>query len=267
MNRVTRKLLIYLLPTVAVCAVFLLLNYDPSMRTGDDAVLPALGVETVLLEDDFESGDLAEFWRSGDAGSGRYEEGAVVVTNELAHSGERAVAITVREGDVAEPGETNDRAELDSGKQPLLGRVVRYRFAVRNPPDFPIVENRLVIAQIQQQELHNGPMIAQRFRGGRRQLTIRKLGSTLKWLQYFDLPDLEPGVWREMQYTIGYSTGADGFVQVRMNDQEVVRYSGVTAAPRDEHRFYHKFGLYRDRCPEPMTIYFDDYRVSEVERR
>ena len=48
----------------------------------------------------------------------------------------------------------------------------------------------------------------------------------------------------------------------------VVDYQGVTAYPAsggyvERGLFYFKMGLYRDRWPEPMTIYFDEYRKQQ----
>ena len=59
-------------------------------------------------------------------------------------------AITVREGDIDAAGDDDtrvERAELDSGHFPLRGRDAWYGFSLLVPNDFPIVDDRLVIAQ------------------------------------------------------------------------------------------------------------------------
>ncbi|MFG0316247.1 MAG: hypothetical protein ACF8XB_03160, partial [Planctomycetota bacterium JB042] len=81
----------------------------------DEGAPPASGFTSVssapppLLRDGFEGGVLASFWRAGDAGSGRYVEGAVVVTDERARSGRSSARITVREGDVEQAGDSGER--------------------------------------------------------------------------------------------------------------------------------------------------------------
>jgi len=76
------------------------------------------GLRAPALRDGFEGPALAPFWRPGDEGSGRYVPGAVVLTEEHARDGRRSARITLREGDVAQlgdSGQSNERAGLDSG--------------------------------------------------------------------------------------------------------------------------------------------------------
>jgi|GEM_PF-604941 len=220
------------------------------------------------LHDDFENATIADFWMPGDHGSGRYEPGAVHVDDNLARSGDACVRITLREGDIAQigaDGTHHERAELDSGKHRLIGRTVRYQYAVRIPQEFPIVPTRLVIAQWKQKRVRGGPLIAVRFRRGIHHLTIRKLGESENARHYFALPPLTPAVWHDMIVTIRYATDATGFIRVMMNGKEAARFDGPTAMPDHDPRFYNKFGLYRDRMEQPMTIYYDDYSMEVVE--
>ena len=57
--------------------------------------------------------------------------------------------ITVREGDIDAAGDDDtrvERAELDSGHFPLRDRDAWYGFSLLLPKGFPIVDDRLVIA-------------------------------------------------------------------------------------------------------------------------
>ena len=51
---------------------------------------------------------------------------------------------------MGDDGKHTERAELDSGKHAFVGRDVWYGFSFLIPPSFPVVDNRLVIAQWKQ---------------------------------------------------------------------------------------------------------------------
>jgi hypothetical protein len=215
------------------------------------------------LVDGFESGSLADFWRPGN--QGRYEPGAIVISQDYARGGQRSARITVKEGDVEQLGDDGKRvelAELDSGNLPLLGRDAWYGFSPLLPRDFPVVDNRLVITQFKQSDLEGSPLVGQRFRAGRHSLTIRPPGASGSG-RIYRLPELRLGRWADMVYHIRYSTGEDGRIEVWMDGQRVVSYEGPTASEKGADRFYHKVGLYRDRWKEPMTMHVDNYTLGD----
>jgi hypothetical protein len=217
------------------------------------------------LVDGFEAGSLADFWLPGNYGTGRYEPGAIVVCQDYARSGTRSARITVKQGDVEQRGNDGnrvERAELDSGHFPLLGRDVWYGFSVLLPANFPIVDNRLVIAQWKQSDVEGSPLIGQRFRDGRHYLTIRPPGAAGNGRSY-RLPNLRLGRWADLVYHVHYSYGDDGRIEVWMDGNRVVSYEGPTASQTGANRFYHKVGLYRDRWEQPMTMYVDNYRLGD----
>ncbi len=151
---------------------------------------------------------------------------------------------------------------LDSGKHSFVGRDVWYGFSVLLPPGFPVVDNRLVIAQWKQNGISGSPLVAQRFRDGKHELTIRVPDSALGRWKRFALPKVEFGRWNDMVYHIRFSSGPDGSVNVWMNGARVAAYKGATAFKKGEDLIYNKFGLYRDRWKQPMTIYFDNYALG-----
>jgi hypothetical protein len=218
-----------------------------------------------LLYDGFESPTLAPFWRPGSDGSGRYAEGAVVLTDERARSGRRSARITLREGDVrqvTDSGKENERAELDSGKHPLLGQDVWCGFSFLVPEGFPIVDVRLVLNQWKQSGLAGSPIVAQRYREGRSTITVRDLRTRGEWRAVVELEPIHPDRWNDMVFHVRFATDASGLIEVWRNRHSVARISGPTASVEGKPYFYHKLGLYRDRMAEPMTVYVDDYTLG-----
>ena len=127
----------------------------PALRNSTNM---ASGTPVKVLYDGFEGEALADFWLPGNYGSGLYVPGAIKLSTNYARSG-RSAQITVREGDVAAPGDagtTVERAELDSGHFNLLGQEVWYGFSMLLPTNFPIVDERLVSRRA------NNPMSAGR---------------------------------------------------------------------------------------------------------
>jgi hypothetical protein len=217
------------------------------------------------LFDGFEADSIADFWQSGSYGSGRYAPGAVVVSRDHARSGHSSVRITVEEGDVeqrSDDGRASERAELDSGKYALRSHEIWYGFSFLIPVGFPVIDNRLVIAQWKQNKAAP-PLVAQRFRKGQHYVTVNRPESldSDNPLRYA-LPDIEFGAWNDMVYHFRYSSAQDGLVEIWMNGDKIVSHHGPTAVPDGPNQFYNKIGLYRDRWKHPMTIYFDNYTMG-----
>jgi hypothetical protein len=211
------------------------------------------------LHDDFENPQPASFWLPPNYGSGLYVPGAVTISTNYARTGKQSLRVTVHEGDVASPGgngKITERADLDSGHFPLLGKEALYSFSVLFPKDFPVVDNRLVFGTCKQSDVPR-PILAERFRKGRHTFTIEARGKRTE----YKLPKLTLGQWHDIKYHVRYDTNATGFVRAWFDGRQVVDYHGPTAEPRYKNAFYHKMGLYRDRIPQPMTAYFDDFKM------
>ena len=213
-----------------------------------------------VLHDGFEGPTLGNFWLPGNYGSGMYVPGAIQLSTNYARSGTHSVEITVHEGDIDAAGDDNtrvERAELDSGHFHLRGREAWYGFSLLVPKGFPIVDDRLVIASCKQSDVSR-PIVAQRFRNGQHTVTVESQGHK----KSYKLPAIPLGRWIDMVYHLRYSTGTDGLVEIWMNGQRVVNYSGPAADPDAKNAFYHKIGLYRDRLKVPMTMYYDNYSMG-----
>jgi hypothetical protein len=184
------------------------------------------------LADGFETGSFAGFWLPGDYGTGLYAPGAVTISTDYARASTHSARLIVKEGDVEQRGDDDrrvERAELDSGHYPLLGRDVWYGFSFLLPAGFPIVDNRLVLASWKQSDVEGSPLIGQRFRAGRQSLTIRPPEASDSGTSY-PLPDIRLGRWNDMVYHVRYSIEEDGLIEVWMNGKRVVAYRGPTAS-------------------------------------
>ena len=90
----------------------------------------------ILLTDDFEGHTIADFWRYGDKGSGRFEKEAVSITNEYHHSGNQCAKLILKEGFIKQDGgdgNFTERTELDSKTHPFLQHHVRCEFSMPLP--------------------------------------------------------------------------------------------------------------------------------------
>lgn len=222
----------------------------------------------ITLTDDFENGDLAGFWRSGNKGSGRYEQDAVSFTDQYHRSGNHCIKLTVKEGYIRQDGgdgNFTERTELDSRTHPFLHQKVWYKFSILIPEDFPVVDDRLVISQVKQTVSASSPLqlYAQRFRNGQHYLTIYDMTNGDKEeAARVTLPDLTKEQWHDFIFQIYYSETSDGYIKMWMDGKQVTSFNGPTASRKGRNQFYHKIGMYRDQWPDPMTPYFDDYMLT-----
>jgi hypothetical protein len=234
--------------------------------------LQGVGVASeVDVTDGFETPSLGDLWTAR-----RFVPGAVEMQSRVVRAGRSAAKITVREGDRLEVndepgGPPLERAELEESARlwAMEDKTYAYSFSIWIPEDFPIVPTRLVLAQWKQrcpQEVCNpgSPVIAVRYRAGELQITDRPAHITL-----YRTKEEVRNKWLDFHFEIRFSRGPAGRIRVRLNHQQVVDYSGTTIYPTEggyasPNRFYFKMGLYRDRMPEPMTVYIDEYRKREL---
>jgi hypothetical protein len=222
----------------------------------------------IMLTDDFENGRLSDFWHLGNKGSGRYEKDAVSITDQFHRSGNHCVKLVLKEGYIRQDGgdgNFTERTELDSRTHPFLYQNVWYKFSILIPEDFPIVDNRLVISQVKQTVLFGNPLqlYAHRFRNDQHYLTIYDMTNDKKeQAARVTLPKLTKEKWHDFIFQIYYSETADGYINISMDGKKVASFSGPTVSEQGRNQFYHKIGMYRDQWPDPMTIYFDNYVLT-----
>ena len=214
--------------------------------------------------DGFEAGTIGPLWRTH-----RVKPGGVTVQRDVVRSGASALRFELHEGDVAGvggDGEATERAEIQEADtlRARFGETHEYRFSMYVPPDFPIVDTRLVTSQWRQAcedcSKNRSPIVAQRYRGGRLLVTIETLKGRTTIYRH---PESIRGRWLDLRYRIRFAW-SDGAVTVWLNAARVVDYQGPLGYPDDPPGVYFRLGLYRDRMSRPMVIYFDDYRKERV---
>ncbi len=229
-------------------------------------LLPALALAEghIVAADGFDAELSPKLWRFD-----KLAKGAAAIQSTQVRSGPAALEITLRPDDPSPEISAGDseRDELQEADRfnAQEGEVHEYRFSIRIPADFPIVDRRLVIAQWKQ-DTHgrsvkvDNPVVALRYVGGELSATVqdsaeKRIIGRLKE----DLRDR----WLDLVVRIRHSRAA-GFVSINVNGKRLADYHGPTAYSENlgyppVATFYFKMGLYRDDMKQPMKIYIDDY--------
>jgi hypothetical protein len=222
------------------------------------------------IYDGFESDSLAPVWDSR-----KFLPGAVEFQSAVTRAGKGAARITLREGDqiAEERGSLLERAELVESKELWVAEHTRhsYAFSLFLPEDFPVVSTRLVIAQWKQECpidscTPDNPTIAIRYVSGQLYIT-HKVGEQDRVL-YRSAGEIR-NRWLDFTFSIRFARDASGEIAATLGGNRIIDYVGVNAYPASggytaDGRFYFKIGLYRDRMPQPMSIYVDEYRKQRL---
>ena len=225
----------------------------------------------VPIHDGFETSALGNLWATDKILTSDYSMQSAVVRN-----GNSALQITLHTSDHFEAGQhgnnNSERAELTEAYQlySTEGNSYAFSFSMFLPPDFPIVDTRLVIAQWKQlcewnrKCDDNSPVLAIRYRAGILSVT-QSLGTHRIALWQSSGEDIR-NKWLNFRFRIRFTSDTLGYITAFLNDSLIVNYSGATAYQENDStgypspsRFYFKMGLYRDVMTQPMTIYIDDY--------
>lgn len=227
------------------------------------------------MYDGFEARTLSRIWDIG-----RLERGAVTMQSEIVRAGHGAAKVVVHSRDKFEAGVNGDaaseRAELMETSKLFSkeNKTYEYSFSLFIPPDFPIVPTRLVIAQWKQDcSGHapcsdDSPVVAVRYASGSLQIT-HQIGRHRAAL--YETGENLRGKWTDFRFQIRFTPNENGLLDAWLNGRPVVDYQGVNAYPENATTgyanpslFYFKMGLYRDVMAEPMTIYIDEYRKTQL---
>jgi hypothetical protein len=224
------------------------------------------------IYDDFESSRLNAIWSTG-----RMELRSFEIQSAIVRRGNNASKITLRTGDVVEAGNdsslASERDELEEAKylNSVEDKKYQYEFSLFLPADFPIVPTRLIIAQWKQRCPRNScsddsPILAIRYQSGKLMITLNNDSGRHR---LYELKEEARNRWLDFRFLIRFSKDS-GEITTFLNEQNIVNYKGVTSYsikrgydPGNNH-YYFKMGLYRDRMPEPMVIYIDEYRKREI---
>lgn len=229
--------------------------------------------EHINVYDGFEASGLSKIWSTG-----RMKLSSFEIQPKIVRKGKSAAKITLRTGDIVESATDKDKAsERDELMEThslfsLEGVKYEYQFSMFLPDSFPIVPVRLVIAQWKQSCFacscsEYSPILAIRYVSGRLFITLQtdSVRQTL-----YELDREIRNCWLDFRFQIKFSRQKDGEVKAFLDDKEIVNYKGVTSYPEScgvfskKNKYYFKMGLYRDRIPEPMSIYIDEYGKREI---
>jgi Polysaccharide lyase len=212
---------------------------------------------TISIADDFR-GAVGPIWRLQ-----RIRKDAIAVVRDPTGLDRDVLAITLRSGDMADGARTTERAELSEADDLHLptGTDVWYGFSVYLPPDFPVVDRRLVLAQWKQGcgdcTADHSPGIANRYRNGVFSITIQDADRRV--VLFEEKADIR-GRWNHLVYHLKLVPRPDGFLQAWLNGRQVVDYQGPIGYADDLDHVYFKIGLYRDNLAIPMTMLLSRFR-------
>jgi hypothetical protein len=223
--------------------------------------------------DDFEASALSRIWSTG-----RMELHSFEIQSGVVRKGKSAAKITLRNGDVVEPGNdsslASERDELEEAENLMSVEEARYeyQFSMFLPDSFPIVRTRLIIAQWKQKCpatpcSDDAPILAIRYQSGKLFITLNTDSGRRR---LYELNEEIRNRWLDFRFQIRFSKNNNGEVTVFLNDKNIINYKGITSYTEqrgyhpNNNRYYFKMGLYRDRMPEPMMIYIDDYKKKEL---
>jgi hypothetical protein len=222
--------------------------------------------------DDFEAPTLKNIWSSSSM-----ESNAFKIQSEIVRKGKSAAKITLKTGDIVEPGNdsslVSERDELEEADYLHCSEEIKYeyRFSMFLPDSFPIVKNRLIIAQWKQTcPAHycsdDSPILAIRYQSGKLFITLNNDSGRHR---LYELNEEVRNRWLDFRFDIRFSQ-SNGEIKGFLNDKNIIDYKGITSysEKRQYHSrnnsYYFKMGLYRDRMPEPMSIYLDEYSKKEI---
>jgi hypothetical protein len=212
---------------------------------------------TISIADDFR-GAVGPIWRLQ-----RVRKDALTVVPDPTGLDRDVLAITLRAGDLADSAGTTERAELSEADDLHLptGTDVWYGFSLYLPPDFPVVDRRLVLGQWKQGcgdcTADHSPGIANRYRNGVFSITIQDADQRV--VLFEEKSDIR-GRWNHLVYHLKLVPRPDGFLQAWLNGRQVVDYRGPVGYPDDLDQVYFKIGLYRDSLAFPMTMLLARFR-------
>jgi len=227
----------------------------------------------INVRDDFENPELSNIWSTS-----RMELHSFKIQSKIVRNGLHAANIAIRTGDVVETATNgNNVSERDELMEnwslwSVEENKYEYKFSIFLPDSFPIIPVRLVLAQWKQfcpigVCSEYSPVLALRYQSGKIFFTVQtdSVRHTL-----WKLDDDVRNRWLDFTFQIRFSRKGNGEVDGFLNGKHIINYTGVTSYSETlwylaiKNRYYFKMGLYRDRIPEPMFIYIDQYAKKEI---
>lgn len=228
----------------------------------------------VEVYDNFETPKLSSIW-----GTSRMTDSSLTIQSTIIRNGKSAAKITLHNGDIVEAKTDKDNAsERDELMEAMSffsieGKTYQYKFSLFLPDSFPILPIRLVIAQWKEfcpkcSCSEYSPILALRYVSGKFFITLQ-VDSTRKNL--YELTQEIRNNWNDFIFQIKFSKEKDGMIKASLNNEKIIDYTGITSYQNncrilsDKNKYYFKMGLYRDRAPQPMSIYIDNYSKKQLD--
>jgi hypothetical protein len=171
--------------------------------------------------------------------------------------------------------ESSFRSEIDVRDKPAMKSEKWYRFILMLPDNFPIEDNRLVLAQWHGRdkwwlgEKNRSPVLALRFRNGIFRITllhsnerIVKEVDNVPSENLYKTKEFPLSKWNVFVVNVKWSYKNDGFVNIWWNNLQIVKYSG-SVGNNDNAGPYFQFGIYRDSTSQTYISYMKDIELGD----
>jgi hypothetical protein len=159
------------------------------------------------------------------------------------------------------------RSEIDTKDQPPVRSEKWYRFNILLPGDFPIENNRLVVAQWHGADKwwlgeHNrSPVLSFRFINGIFSIKLMHSSKRIIWdveeipsEKLFKTKDFALDKWHDFVIEAKWTYEDDGFINIWWNNEQIVHYKGPVGY-NDNVGPHFQFGLYRDSTSKSYVSY------------
>jgi len=166
----------------------------------------------------------------------------------------------IRKANVAsfnwKPGERANngfRAELSDATFPPANKNIYYRYGLFIPEEFNIEpESFVVITQWHTPGSRQKPPLALRLRHTKRlDVTLNHTDSGTDFsargsgqIMFAQIPDFKTGVWNDFEYLVRWCSDDKGSVQMKINQEIIAQYTGVTNYADQTTAPYFKYGIY-----------------------
>ncbi len=192
-------------------------------------------------------------------------------------SEEKCLRFELRHGEAwVNKGGPTYRAEIETPEHPPMDSVRWYSLSLLLPQDFPIEDNRLVLAQWHGSdkkslgEPSRIPVMAFRYRNGEFNITMRHSAERIVHdpdavpaEALFRTKALPLNAWNNFVVEARWSYTPDGFVNIWWNGKQIVQYRGPVGY-NDDLGPYFQFGIYRDETDKTYVTYMKDVRLGRT---
>ena len=158
-------------------------------------------------------------------------------------------------------------------RYPSYDSKQKYDFDIYLPSNFPIENNRLVLAQWWPKTKKNfgeksrSPALALRYVSGRLYSTIRSSTQriitnpdTVPSNEIFELKNFKLGSWHHFTFLVRWNYKQEGLVKVWLDKKLVADYKGPVGY-NDDIGPNMQFGMYRDESSETYISYVKNVRI------